>query len=240
MSELCKWLHEHLEQLPLVKFPFKLQQLPENGIYFFYEKGEIWGHGDDKPRIVRIGTHKDGNFRNRIKEHYLLDESKMNFDFAQPTPHERSIFRKHIGRALLNQYNDDYLKIWEIDFTTKKARDKFGHLRDIKKEKEIESEITRILRENFSFRFIRISSQTERMGTKGLESSLIGTIARCWLCKPSNNWLGNYSPKTQIRKSGLWLVQHLSADVINEKGKETVRDAIKRTKLFYHPSNPEN
>lgn len=41
MSELCKWLHEQLEQLPLVKFPFRLEQLPGNGIYFFYEEGEF-------------------------------------------------------------------------------------------------------------------------------------------------------------------------------------------------------
>ncbi len=79
MSENCKWLHIQLEQITVIKFPFKLEDLPENGIYFFYEDGEIWGHGGIKPRIVRIGTHKDGNFRSRIKEHYLLDESKMNF-----------------------------------------------------------------------------------------------------------------------------------------------------------------
>jgi len=234
MSERCKWLHEQLEQLPLIKFPFKLEQLPENGIYFFYEQGEIWSHGSNKPRIVRIGTHKDGNFRNRIKEHYLLDESKMNFDSTRPAPKERSKFRENIGSALLNQRRDDYLEIWEIDFTSKEKGDKFGHLRNIQKEKEIESEITRILRENFSFRFIYIESQTER---KELESSLIGTIAHCQLCKPSNNWLGNYSPKKQIRESGLWLIQHLKAHGINETDKEIILNAIKRTKTAYHPSN---
>ena len=80
MSELCKWLHEQLEQLPLISFPFRLELLPKNGIYFFYEAGEVWGHGGNKLRIVRVGTHKNGNFRNRIKEHYLLDETWMNFD----------------------------------------------------------------------------------------------------------------------------------------------------------------
>jgi len=60
MSELCKRLHEQLEQLPLIRYPFKLDQLPENGIYFFYEDGEIWGHGGDKPRIVRVGTIEMG------------------------------------------------------------------------------------------------------------------------------------------------------------------------------------
>lgn len=222
MSESCKWLHEQLEQLPIIKFPFTIEQLPENGIYFFYENGEIWGHGGNKPRIVRIGTSKDGNFRSRIKEHYLLDESKMNFDKDKPKPSDRSIFRKHIGRALLNRHKDDYLQIWNIDFMKKENRKSLGHKRNIDKEKRIESKITRILRERFSFRFIMIDTQIERMGSKGLEKRLIGTIANCKLCKSSDNWLGKYAPKKQIKikESGLWLVQHLKANGINENDKK--------------------
>jgi len=216
MSDLCKWLHEQIEQLPLIKFPFKLSLLPDNGIYFFYEQGEIWGHGGNKPRIVRIGTHRDGNFKNRIAEHYLLDETKMNFDKDKPKPSDRSIFRKNIGRALLNKNGDSYLEIWEKDFIVKENRRKYGHLRDIEKEKKIELQITKIIRKNFSFRFIELSSQTQRIGKKGIESSLIGTIARCKLCRPSPKWLGNYSPKKQIRESGLWLIQHLKARELDE------------------------
>jgi len=67
---------------------------------------------------------------------------------------------------------------------------KFGQLRKIEKEKELELEITRILRDNFSFRFIKLDVQKERMGKKGLESALIGTVARCTMCKPSSLWLG--------------------------------------------------
>ena len=122
MSELCKWLHEQLEQLPIIKYPLKLEKLPENGIYFFYERDEIWGHDGCKLRIVRIGTHnKQGNFRSRIKEHYLLDESKMNFDKNMPKPSDRSVFRKNLGKALLNRDGDDYLSIWNIDFMTRKV-----------------------------------------------------------------------------------------------------------------------
>jgi hypothetical protein len=230
MSKLCKCLHEQFEQLPLVKFPFNLEQLPENGIYLLYEDGEIWGHGGSNPRIVRIGTHKDGNFRSRIKEHFLLDESKMNFDASKPAPHERSIFRKNIGRALLNRAKDDYLKIWEIDFTTKRNREEYGYLRNIQKEGKVESEITGILRKGFSFRFIIADDQMERMGAKGLEGSLIGTVAHCKLCRPSSNWLGSHPPKKQIKESGLWLVQHLEADEINEDNKKTILNAITKTK----------
>jgi hypothetical protein len=229
MSELCRWLHEQLEQLPLIKFPFKLEILPENGIYFFYEEGEFWGHGGEKLRIVRVGTHKNGNFRSRIKEHFLLDKYWMNFDKNKPKPSDRSIFRKNIGRALLNKEKDEYLKIWEIDFMIGQNQHLWGNKRDIEKEKRIEEEITKILREKFSFRFIVLHPSVKRMGSKGLESSLIGTLARCELCKPSPNWLGNYSPVQKIRESGLWLVQHLGANPINENDKELILSAVSET-----------
>jgi hypothetical protein len=226
MSELCEWLHGQLERLPLVSYPFEIQSLPRNGIYFFYERGERWGHGRNRSRIVRIGTSRQGNFRNRIGEHFLLDVSKMNFDKERPAPHERSIFRKNIGRALLNKNSDSYLHVWNMDFTTRQNRETRAHLRDIRKEKEIEEEVTRILRRNFSFRFIIVDEQAQRMGTRGLESSLIGTLAICRLCQPSKAWLGLHSPKREIRESGLWLVQHLRSDVIDRHEKRDILAAI--------------
>lgn len=70
MSEKCKWLHEQLELLPEVKFPFRVEQLSDSGIYFFYEQGENSDHGSGiKQRIVRIGTSREGNLRARISEH---------------------------------------------------------------------------------------------------------------------------------------------------------------------------
>lgn len=105
LSEKCKWLHQHLELLPIFKYPFDLKLLPRNGIYFFYEEGENSDHGDGirKPRIVRIGTHKENNFKTRISEHFLPNESRMRFTQINPKPSDRSIFRKNIGRALLNK-----------------------------------------------------------------------------------------------------------------------------------------
>ncbi len=120
MSERCEWLHRQLESLPVVRYPFRLDQLPDNGIYAFYQSGEIWGHGGDSPRIVRIGTHRDGNFRSRIKDHYRLNAPRLVLDRNKPTPKDRSIFRKNLGRALLNERNDPYLGVWELDFTTRK------------------------------------------------------------------------------------------------------------------------
>ena len=228
MSEKCRWLHEQLEQLPFIKYPFNLEELPEDGIYFFYEQGEIWGHGGRKPRIVRVGTSKNGNFRKRISEHFLFVESKMNFDSTKPAPRERSIFRKNIGRALLNLRHDDYLKIWEIDFTSHKSRRENANLRDIEKEKKLENEITKRLRENFSFKCIELSGQAQRMGKAGLEGALIGTLAQCSLCQASSKWLGRYSPKTEINRGKLWQVQHLKANPIRDHDETIVLNAIKK------------
>ena len=231
MSELCKWLHEQLEELPLIRYPFDLDDLPKCGVYFFYEDGEVWGHGGDKLRIVNVGTHKGGTLRDRIAEHYLLGkyESRIIFDQNKFKPSDRSILRKNIGRALLNKDNDSYLKIWNINFVKREDRERYGFMRNIDKEKELEEKITRIIRERFSFRFIILDDQMER---KRLKSALIGTLARCGLCKPSKNWLGKYSPVSKIRKSGLWLTQHLNAEPISERDKEVILNAIERTKKY--------
>lgn len=232
MSENCQWLHQQLEQLPFIKYPFQLEQLPLNGIYFFYELGETVNHGQGtQPRIVRIGTHKDGNFRSRIAEHYLLvnETQKMNFNVDKPAPHERSIFRKNLGRALLNKAHDPYLEVWELDFTTPIKRDKNKHLRNIAKEQAIEREVTRLLREKFSFRFILLEGQEGRMGSSGLESNLIGTVAQCVQCQSSANWLGNYSPKAEVTSSALWLAQHLKSPEISQAQHNIIEQAISQT-----------
>lgn len=227
-TNTCEWLHGMLEKLPLIKFPFKLENLPENGIYFFYEQGEVWGHGGNMSRIVRIGTSKSGNFRSRIKEHFLLDERKMDFDETKPAPRDRSIFRRNIGRALLQKENNPYLEVWELNFTSKENREKFSHLRDIDMEKRIERRITEILRTKFRFRFTEVPNSSDVMGSKGLESSLIGTLAHCKLCKKSDNWLGNFSPVDKIRNSGLWLYQHLNSNSLTEGEKREVEKLIEQ------------
>mgnify|MGYP001093812827 CR=1 FL=1 len=228
----CEWLHNKLETLPLIQYPFQLEKLPINGIYFFYETNEIIQNNKNSGKIVRIGTHKGDNFRSRISDHYLFNERKMYFDAMRPAPKDRSIFRKNIGRVLLNRDNDNYLDVWNIDFTEREKREKFGHLRDIDKEKKLEKNITHILRNDFSFRFVIIKDQDDRMGDKGLEKALIGTVANCSCCGPSDSWFGRHSPEKKIRESGLWQVHYLNADVINENQKQMIGDAIEKTKIW--------
>ena len=230
MSAKCIWLHESIVVLPQISYPFEVE-LPPNGIYFYYEDSQVLGHGSYKPRIVRIGINKGANnFRKRISEHYLPSEKKMNFNKNRPKPSDRSIFRKNIGRALLNKANDPYLKIWDKDFTTRNKREQYGDFRDISKEKQIEREITKALRETFSFKLMIVEDNEER---KKLESRLIPTVNKCSQCIPSLDWLGKHSPKKKIRDSGLWQEQHLNGQEIDNEDKVIIMRAILKTLYWF-------
>jgi len=172
------------------------------------------------PINIRVGTHRNGNFKSRISEHFL--PKGFNLDMNRYAPKDRSIFRKNIGRALLNKSHPDYLPIWEFDFMDGKNVREHSNKRDFALEENIENQITETLKSKFSFRFIEIMDQKARMGKDGLESRLIGTLSHCSKCCPSNDWLGRYSSKEKIRNSGLWLIQHLGSPGITEDDKRLI------------------
>ncbi len=211
MSIICGKIHEALSSSKRYYFPITETEIYKNGIYILFEKGET-AHKVD--RIVRIGTHTgDNQLLSRIMQHFFVENK------------DRSIFRKNIGRCILNKEKDDYLKIWEIDFTTRAAKDKYGYLIDKKRQNEIEAKVSKYLRENFSFAIIKVNDKEERLF---LESKLISTVSKCSICKASENWLGLYSPKEKIRKSGLYLVNELYKEEFREEElEEFIRKYIK-------------
>ncbi|MBS3141551.1 hypothetical protein J4405_05415 [Candidatus Woesearchaeota archaeon] len=199
MSNTCNHLHNLFNSLPKHKFPFNINEIPLNGIYILFEKNEL-AHNTN--RIVRIGTHTGNNqLISRLNQHFV-NENK-----------DRSIFRKNIGRALLNKNNDSFLKSWELDLTTKASRILNNPI-DFNKQKQVEKEVTKYIQENFSFAVFEVKNKEERLK---LESKIISTISQCNECKPSLNWLGLFSPKEKIRNSGLWLVNELNKEPLSEK-----------------------
>lgn len=190
---MCERLHHIFNSLVRHGFPFEESSIPSNGIYILFERGE---HAHDGDRIVRVGTHTgQGNLRQRLEEHFLAENK------------DRSIFRKNIGRALLNRKNDPFLDQWEMDLTTKQERQQNVGRIDFKLLLLIEREVSRIIRKKFTFCVLTLDSKRHRLD---LEKRIIATVNRCHDCGPSDRWLGNHSPKMQIRDSGLWLVQGLN------------------------------
>lgn len=199
MTDFCSDLHSIFARLPHHYFPFNAAQIPLNGIYILFEDGEI-AHGTD--RIVRIGTHTGVNqLPSRLKQHFIMENK------------DRSIFRKNIGRALLNKDHDPFLERWEIDLTTRLAKDRYTSQIDMKKLKDVEVRVTEYIQSHFRFVVFPVPHKEERML---LESRIISTISNCQACKPSSGWLGLYSSKEKIRESGLWIVNELYKQPLNQ------------------------
>lgn len=222
-SDNCKWLHWQLQSLSLISFPYDPESLPKNGIYFLYEKGEVWGHGGVKQRIVRVGTHTgEGRFRGRIAEHFLPDGLKMKEGKPDEPAAVRSIFRKNIGRVLLTREGDsEFLRVWNMSHIDKARELRRQGRADIAKDKRLQRRISEIIRETFSFRFIPAQGKQGRIE---LEELCIGTLARCGSCRPSSGWLGLDSPISEIRQHGLWLIKGLRSPGFDSATRKLLED----------------
>lgn len=211
MSEVCARLHALCWSLPRLTFPFDANGLPRNGIYVLLEQGET-GHGGD--RIVRVGTHTGANqLPSRLQQHF----AKENKD--------RSIFRKNVGRALLARDGDPFLAQWEIDLTTSEAKAKHAALMDRDKLRQTEQRVTDYIRRALSFAVFSVDDKEQRMWW---ESRLISTVSLCDECRPSDAWLGLFSPKERIRESGLWLVNELYKQPLSEAELVSLEESVRQ------------
>lgn len=215
MSYVCCQLHSIFNSKERFTFPFQESKIPLNGIYILFEKGE---HAHNMDRIVRIGTHTGTNqLPSRLKQHFIIENK------------DRSIFRKNIGRCLLNMRKDPYLKLWELDLTTRQLKDKYSGLINLEYQKTIEKEITHYLQKNLSFCVFQVDSKEERIK---IEEILISTISTCKECNPSANWLGLQSPIEKIRSSGLWNIQGLYKESQALKSLEELKAFQNTFKVF--------
>jgi hypothetical protein len=213
MKSLASRLHILFNKQKRFSFPFKQQinEIPENGIYIIFENGEKFG---DLDRIVRVGTHTgEKQLRSRLNQHFIKENKN------------RSIFRKNIGRCILNKKNSPYLPLWELDTTSKDDREKNLRLLDLDFEKKIEQKISEYIQTNLSLCIFQIDTIEQRLFW---ESKIISTLAKSNELKPSKNWLGNYSTKEKIKSVGLWQVNELFNSPLTEQEFEELKKLIQK------------
>ncbi len=191
---VCAQIHSMASELTRHRFPFNPDALPANGIYLLFEKGESAHDGD---RIVRVGSHRGAdNLPKRLNEHFLVENK------------DRSIFRKNVGRALLNRENDPFIEQWEWDLTSRANRERYGPLIDRAKLKAVEGLVTDFITSHCTF--VVLPASPDASPRLAREAGLIATIAQCEDCGPSPGWLGRFSPKAVISRTGLWQTQHVN------------------------------
>jgi hypothetical protein len=174
--------------------------MPDSGVYFFFDERERRLKNIDQLRIVRVGTHgvasgSKASLRNRLRTHFGTASGEGN--------HRSSIFRLHAGRSLINAKMAPPIESWGMS-----AGDKSTLLA----ERELEQAVSRYLAE-LSVLLIAVPGESDKGNDRAyLEQNLIALLSNA--CKPldppSCEWLGLNSAKQEIRKSGLWNVNHTS------------------------------
>jgi hypothetical protein len=174
---------------------------PERGVYFFFEDGEFRTPKPAQPRVVRVGTHmvsrgSRSTFWHRLHTHRGTEEGRGN--------HRGSIFRLHLGKALMTRTDRDiHVSTWGAGQTASAATRK--------KERKLEKKVSEYIGK-MPFLWLNVADSAGPDSDRAyIERNSIGLLSNCCdpIDAPSNNWLGRFSPNEAIRSSGLWNVDHV-------------------------------
>jgi hypothetical protein len=204
-QDYCKELHLLFNSIPRMDYRM-IQDIPfANGIYIMFEEGESL-YGTD--RIVRIGTHTGAdNLRSRLNSHYLV-----------PNRH-RSIFRKNIGRTILHKEEDPYLDVWNRNQNDPANLDPTN----IEHQNKTETAVREYLQQRITYVCI---PEIEKKTRLRLEKGMISTLHNSPEFGPGREWMGNHSPISAIRESGLWQTQGLRAVPLNQEEYQLIKDKV--------------
>lgn len=209
MSEICRRIHDAAHQLDRFEFPYQPEKLPSNGVYLLFEEGER-AHGGD--RIVRVGTHRgEDQLPGRLEEHFLTENK------------DRSIFRKNVGRCLLNREDDPFLEEWDLDLTSREMRERHADDVDFDKQACVEGRVSNRIQDDFSFGVLRVADGDAR---KELEEQLVAAVSLCEQCGPSEEWLGRWSTRRKIRSSGLWQEHYVNKEEALPQSWDAIRQRM--------------
>jgi hypothetical protein len=173
---------------------------PTAGLYFFFEDGEQRPNG--RPRVVRIGTHglrpgSTATLWNRLRQH----RGRLRGSNPGGGNHRGSIFRRHVGAALLRRDGDtEVLRSWMSDTAEPGLK---------ALENAVEVRVSEVIR---AMPFVWLSVPTRPNGTSErgvLERNLIALLAGG--AEPASpSWLGQFAASGKVRASGLWNVNHVN------------------------------
>lgn len=173
--------------------------MPDSGVYLFFDEREKRLKDIDQLRIVRVGTHgvasgSKASLRNRMRTHFGTTSGEGN--------HRSSVFRLHTGRSMINAKLAPAIESWGVSSSDAST---------LLAERELERHVSKYLGELYVL-LIDVPGESDKANDRAyLEQNLIALLSNA--CKPldppSCEWLGLSSAKRGIRKSGLWNVNHV-------------------------------
>jgi hypothetical protein len=173
---------------------------PRQGVYFFFEQGEVRGDGSD--RVVRVGTHaltatSQATLWGRLRQH----RGPLAGRHAGGGNHRASVFRRHIGAAVIrrDKLPADLLASW---------LDRHGPWPGwAAREEEIEHSVSDHIRA-MPFLWLGVPDRADRGSVERNSIALTSRLAN-GQDPPSSRWLGGCAARPEISQSGLWNVDHV-------------------------------
>jgi 5'-3' exonuclease len=173
---------------------------PERGVYFFFEPGET-RFCSTLLRVVRVGTHavsanSKATLWNRLRTHRGVTEGGGN--------HRASIFRSHIGAAIINRHSrTEMFPAWGDQAA--------GTAKNKEKELELERLVSAALSKMQVVCLDIRDESSSRSDRAYIERNSIALLSKLGsrMDPPSSSWLGGWSIHPAIKKSGLWNVNYV-------------------------------
>jgi len=182
---------------------------PRRGIYFFFEDGEFRQDGAT-PRVVRVGTHGLRPSKSTLWSRLAQHRGSISGAHPGGGNHRGSIFRLHVGTALLAKGNwpDDIRQTWgrgsSADQSTMHA--------EYPLELEVSSHIGAM-----PFLWFAVDDEPTKDSMRGvIERGSIGLLSnldREHVDPSSSGWLGRKADRSTIRQAGMWNVNHVGEPV---------------------------
>jgi hypothetical protein len=169
---------------------------PQRGVYFFREAGERRIDSGQGQRIVRVGTHalKLGS---RSTLWGRLSQHRGNANSGGGN-HRGSIFRLIVGAAIIERDGYNYSSWGQGNSAPKEVRER---------ERPLEQAVSAMLG-SMSCLWIAVEDEPGPDSLRGYIErnaiALLSNYGRTPLDPPSSGWLGWFSNRERVRRSGLW------------------------------------
>lgn len=175
---------------------------PERGVYVFFEPGETRDCDPSTPRVVRVGTHaltskSRTTLWNRVSQHRGTVRPYGGH-------HRGSIFRLLLGDAMMTR--DPVLKIESWGQMSSAPRE----IREA--ERHHEALVSQYIGA-MTLLFVSVPDASGPQSARGIiERNAIALLSHYRGApenQPSANWLGHFSGRERVRRSGLWNNNHV-------------------------------
>ncbi|MEV5574715.1 hypothetical protein AB0L06_32160 [Spirillospora sp. NPDC052269] len=192
---------------------------PQHGVEFFLEDGQARA-GESRLRVVRVGSHalratSQATFWTRLTQH----RGPVRGGNAGVGNHRGSIFRQHVGSALLQdgQWSDEVQMSWGQKMVSPAQR-------------EAEYPLERAVSDRIGAMPLIWLDVPDREQRISIRANSISLLSRCngGIHPISPGWLGLDAENENVRRSGLWNSEHVD-DVYEPAFLDLIEARLKAT-----------